>query len=64
MFLRRILFSDTVVVGKSDPFAVFSLNDQKVFKSTTVKKTLNPVWNENFVTSIVSHYEICTKYSH
>jgi Ca2+-dependent lipid-binding protein len=36
---------------------VFSLNGQKVFKSGTKKKTLNPDWQENFVTSIVSHSE-------
>jgi Ca2+-dependent lipid-binding protein len=56
--------SDKVDVGKSDPFAVFSLNGQKVFKSGTKKKTLNPDWNEDFVTSIVSHFEIRTKHRH
>ncbi|KAF7306591.1 hypothetical protein MIND_00450400 [Mycena indigotica] len=40
--------------GKSDPFAVFSLNKNKVFKSQTKKKTLTPVWNENFTTSVPS----------
>ncbi|KAH8835823.1 C2 domain-containing protein [Flagelloscypha sp. PMI_526] len=40
--------------GKSDPFAVFSLDDKKVFKSQTIKKTLNPEWNESFTTSVPS----------
>lgn len=56
-FVPRIFgnsLSDIIVTGKSDPFAVFSLNSQKVFKSQTKKKTLNPDWNENFVASIVS----------
>lgn len=43
----------TLSTGKSDPYAVFSLSGQKVFKSQTKKKTLNPEWNENFVTSVV-----------
>ncbi|KAJ7596712.1 C2 domain-containing protein [Mycena floridula] len=40
--------------GKSDPFAVFSLNGQKIFKSQTKKKTLNPEWNEDFTTQVTS----------
>ncbi|KAG5648236.1 hypothetical protein DXG03_006194 [Asterophora parasitica] len=40
--------------GKSDPFAVFTLNGQKVFKSQTVKKTLSPEWNENFDVQVPS----------
>lgn len=39
--------------GKSDPFAVFSLNGQKVWKSQTKKKTLNPEWYEDFTVSVV-----------
>jgi hypothetical protein len=42
--------------GKSDPYAVFSLNGQKVFKSQTKKKTLKPVWNETFTVSVVRIY--------
>ncbi|SCV70224.1 BQ2448_1618 [Microbotryum intermedium] len=34
--------------GKSDPYAVFMLNNEKVHKSEVVKKTLAPVWNEKF----------------
>lgn len=39
--------------GKSDPYAVFTLNGQKVFKSQTKKKTLTPQWDENFTVSVV-----------
>ncbi|KJA26087.1 hypothetical protein HYPSUDRAFT_133560, partial [Hypholoma sublateritium FD-334 SS-4] len=40
--------------GKSDPYAVFSLNGQKVFKSQTKKKTVTPEWNEPFEVSVPS----------
>lgn len=40
--------------GKSDPFAVFTLNGQKIFKSQTKKKTITPEWNEHFEVSVVS----------
>ncbi|KAJ7456618.1 C2 domain-containing protein [Mycena latifolia] len=40
--------------GKSDPFASFALDGQKVYKSQTKKKTLSPVWNENFTVQIPS----------
>lgn len=40
--------------GKSDPFCVFELNDEKVFKSKVLKKTLDPEWNEAFDTRIPS----------
>ncbi|KAJ7693677.1 C2 domain-containing protein [Mycena rosella] len=40
--------------GKSDPFASFSLNGQKVYKSQTKKKTLTPAWNENFTVQVPS----------
>ncbi|WWD20758.1 hypothetical protein CI109_105235 [Kwoniella shandongensis] len=40
--------------GKSDPYAVFTLNGMRVFKSDTKKKTLHPVWNESFETMIPS----------
>ncbi|KZV74246.1 C2-domain-containing protein [Peniophora sp. CONT] len=38
--------------GKSDPYAVFSLNGQKVFKFQTKKKTLTPSWNEDFMVNV------------
>ncbi|KAI0666337.1 tricalbin [Trametes maxima] len=40
--------------GKSDPFVVFHLNGQRVYKSQTKKKTLTPEWNENFVVQVPS----------
>lgn len=40
--------------GKSDPYCVFELNDEKVFKSKVLKKTLHPVWNEFFDTKVPS----------
>lgn len=49
---RDILAADRG--GKSDPFAVFTLNDQKVFRSQVKKKTLTPEWNESFEVSVVS----------
>ncbi|THV06045.1 tricalbin [Dendrothele bispora CBS 962.96] len=40
--------------GKSDPYALFTLNDQKIYKSETVKKTVSPTWNESFDCSVPS----------
>lgn len=40
--------------GKSDPYIVGFLNNRKVFKTETIKKTLNPEFNENFKISIKS----------
>jgi Ca2+-dependent lipid-binding protein len=40
--------------GKSDPYAVFTLNGERVFKSLVKKKTLNPEWHEDFTVSVVS----------
>jgi hypothetical protein len=40
--------------GKSDPFCQFELNGQEVFKTKTIKKTLNPQWNEFFEVAVPS----------
>lgn len=41
--------------GKSDPYVVFSIDGEKVHKSATVKKNLNPKWkNESFTAPVVS----------
>ncbi|KAG1757254.1 C2 domain-containing protein [Suillus lakei] len=40
--------------GKSDPFAVFTLNSTKVFTSQTKKKNLNPDWSEMFEVDVPS----------
>ena len=39
--------------GKSDPFVVFTLDGQRVFKSQTKKKTIHPEWNETFAVTVV-----------
>lgn len=39
--------------GYSDPYAQFTLNGLKVFKSDVKKKTLNPTWNEKFDVEVV-----------
>ncbi|KAG6866873.1 hypothetical protein C0991_008810 [Blastosporella zonata] len=40
--------------GKSDPYAVFLLNGDKVFKSEIIKKTVNPDWNQTFTVNVPS----------
>jgi len=40
--------------GYSDPYCVFELNGERVFKSKTVKKTLNPSFDEKFEVTIPS----------
>ncbi|KZT58286.1 tricalbin [Calocera cornea HHB12733] len=40
--------------GTSDPYVVFELNGQKVFKSEAKKKTVSPEWNENFTVTVPS----------
>ncbi|KAI8367199.1 C2 domain-containing protein [Choanephora cucurbitarum] len=41
--------------GTSDPYVVFNVNGEKVHKSDTIKKTLNPKWtNERFSVPIQS----------
>ncbi|KAF9582026.1 hypothetical protein BGW38_000755 [Lunasporangiospora selenospora] len=43
--------------GSSDPYVVFRVNDKEVFKSDVVKKSLDPDFNETFVTPIASRAE-------
>ncbi|QUC19670.1 uncharacterized protein UV8b_03911 [Ustilaginoidea virens] len=40
--------------GKSDPYCKFELNDQEVYKTKVIKKTLNPTWNEFFEVAVPS----------
>lgn len=40
--------------GYSDPYTTVVLNGEKVFKTKIIKKTLNPVWNEQFSAEILS----------
>jgi len=48
------ILTHIVNLGKSDPYVIFTLDDQRVFKSQTKKKTLTPEWNETFTVTIVS----------
>jgi Ca2+-dependent lipid-binding protein len=42
-------------IGTSDPYVVFTVNGERVHKSDTIKKTLNPKWhNERFTVPIAS----------
>lgn len=54
--------STDVLSGKSDPYTVFELNGQRVFKSQTKKKTLNPQWNEDFTVQVVRAFHISECY--
>ncbi|KAF9136926.1 hypothetical protein BG015_002947 [Linnemannia schmuckeri] len=40
--------------GTSDPYFIFRVNGKEVYKSGTVKKSLNPVYDETFVLPIAS----------
>ncbi|KAK9727873.1 Tricalbin-2 [Basidiobolus ranarum] len=40
--------------GLSDPFVRVKLNDEKVFKTKTIKKSLNPEFDEEFSASLMS----------
>eukprot|EP01080_Neovahlkampfia_damariscottae_P007316 gene7316-11635_t len=42
--------------GKADPFALLKVG-KKEFKSKTIKKTLNPNWNENFEWKLDAHLD-------
>ena len=37
--------------GKSDPYVVLQLGEQK-YKTTIVKKNLSPIWNEDFIIDV------------
>ena len=43
--------------GKSDPYVVFNLNGERVFKSQVQKKTLTPKWNEVFNMTVNSRVD-------
>ncbi|KAF9922420.1 hypothetical protein FBU30_007442 [Linnemannia zychae] len=43
--------------GLSDPFVIFRVNGKEIHKSNTVKKNLNPVFDETFVVPITSRAE-------
>lgn len=42
--------------GTSDPYVTFTVNGERVHKSDTIRKTLNPKWQrERFTVPIVSN---------
>jgi len=49
--------------GKSDPYVKLFLNTDKedFFKSKKVKKTLDPVWNENAKVAVINKYDSVVK---
>ncbi|GES95782.1 C2 domain-containing protein [Rhizophagus clarus] len=40
--------------GTSDPFVVFTLNNEKVYKTKVIEKNCNPVFNESFEVTVLS----------
>lgn len=45
--------------GTSDPYVIFNVNGEKLYKSETIKKTLNPKWTrEHFQVPIVSNLTV------
>lgn len=40
--------------GTSDPYCQVILNGNKIYKTKTQKKTLNPIWNESFQANITA----------
>jgi Ca2+-dependent lipid-binding protein len=51
--------------GTSDPYVVFTVNGEKVYKSNVIKKELNPNWtDEKFNVPIVSKPSPPIVYTH
>lgn len=44
-------------VGTSDPYVKFKLNGRLLYKSKTVHKDLNPVWDETFIVPIEDPFQ-------
>ncbi|KAI7902614.1 C2 domain-containing protein [Cokeromyces recurvatus] len=50
---RNLMAADKT--GTSDPYVIFTVNGERVYKSETIRKTLNPRWqNESFTVPIQS----------
>lgn len=47
---KDLLAKDTG--GTSDPYVKFKIGAKQLYRSKTISKTLNPVWNEHFMTLI------------
>lgn len=43
----------TLSATRSDPYVIFTLDGVKVHKSEVQKKTISPVWEEEFIVNIV-----------
>lgn len=44
--------------GTSDPYVVFTVNGEKVYRSEMIRKTLNPTWTgERFSVPIVTFFK-------
>lgn len=46
-----------VCIGTSDPYVKFKLNGRLLYKSKTVHKDLNPVWDETFIVPIEDPFQ-------
>lgn len=44
-------------IGTSDPYVKFKLNGRLLYKSKTVHKDLNPVWDETFIVPIEDPFQ-------
>lgn len=58
-----------LLAGSSDPYVKFEMAGRDVFRSRTVRKNLNPVWNHK--TTLVTHnlgeplhVKVCTHISY
>ena len=45
------------ITGTSDPYVKFKVNGKLGYKSKTVYKELNPVWEESFVLAVEDPFE-------
>ncbi|OUM64635.1 hypothetical protein PIROE2DRAFT_8558 [Piromyces sp. E2] len=41
--------------GTNDPYIIFSLNNDKIYTTNVIKKSIEPIWNENFDVNINNH---------
>ena len=45
--------------GTSDPYIVFTFNNENIYKTQTIKENLNPVYDERFEVQIVRSIVLC-----
>jgi len=50
--------ADTVLVGKSDPFVVVSLDQTELGKTSVIKNNLNPHWNEDLEWDVSGEHQV------